>query len=367
MTITSCLFLVCSEYFRRPKVISYQYNGKNFISKYNYKYLICLVLAFLPLFLVSGLRYDVGTDYYYVYTPHFYDIMNGDKGVFTEKTFILLNQIIYKFTDNSQWIFIITSFIYVLFMALAITKISNNYLISVLVLIFGGYFFSSMNNVRQNVAVAIICYAYYFVMNKKYIRFILLILLASCFHIVAIIALPALFILSLDKINNIRRKEFLYLGIIFAILLAWPLARLILANTKYSRYVQVENGNAVTNYIYLYGALFILLYIFGSQFNNNNKYYTSGMILLTITFALSLFSLLTKSTENTLRSTCYTNWSLIFLIPMLLNYKDKYFGITKYILVIVSLMIMLTSIYHFIWYSGCYEVFPYQSVFIKRH
>jgi len=368
MTLISIFFISLAYYFERNREIRYAYNNEKFIinKKIDYRYILCLVLAFLPLFLVSALRFDVGTDYYYVYTPHFYDIYNGTLNVYGEKPFIYLNVLLTKITTSSQILFILTSAIYVTFMALAIIKMSSNYLVSILVLVIGGFFFSSMNNVRQNVAVAIIAYAYYYAMNKKYIKMILLIMFASCFHIVAIGFIPLYLILSADKFRNIKNPIYLYIAILLLIIIALPISRIIFKNTKYIRYLEVdEGGRPVYTYIYQYSLLFIILLIL-SPLLEHNKYYQSLMYLLTFTLGVSLLSYYTRNTEATIRITCYSNWSLILLVPSILEINNYKYKCIKYVIVSTILMIMFSNTYQMIWYEGCFEVFPYQSIFLKR-
>lgn len=105
------IFLYFSEFFIKekkkiPKIIICTF----FLCTCNYS-----------LFFVSGFRYGVGTDYFYTYFPRFYQIMGGSNG-YTEFLFTGLNKFILLFTDEAQWLFIITSFIFVLFMMLSIKK-----------------------------------------------------------------------------------------------------------------------------------------------------------------------------------------------------------------------------------------------------
>lgn len=368
MTIISIFFISMATYFYKQQDKIYSYQNQKFIllKRLDYRTLISIVLAFLPMFLVSALRYDVGTDYYYVYTPHYYDIMNGDFSVFGEKPFVYMTYLLTRLSIHSQWLFVFTSGIYIVFMALAIIKISNNWTISLLVLILDAYFFSSMNNIRQNVAVAIIAYAYYFAINKKYIHMSILVLFATCFHMVAIIALPTLFLISLDKIKKIKHIEIIYLVILLLPVAVIPVLRFLLKNTKFIRYlITEEGGRPVFPYIAKYGFDFIFFYIFRKKLEKN-KYYKSAMLLICSTSAVSLTSLITKNTEATLRITCYTNWITIFLIPMILEVEDDKYRYSKYIYLISLLMVSFGFTFKLIIYEGWFEILPYQSIFMKK-
>ena len=82
-------------------------------------YYIWAVLSFLPLFLISALRYDVGTDYLYVYDPFFHAI-NAGENEFSEIGFNLINRITYLIVDDSALMFAVVAFLTLLFTFLAL-------------------------------------------------------------------------------------------------------------------------------------------------------------------------------------------------------------------------------------------------------
>ena len=84
-TILTVLFLWLAEIFKKKE---------NF--KYKKWYILFLILAILPLSLVSSLRWGIGTDYFYTYYPDFYRIIVGFKP-YKEMPFIWLNLLISYF------------------------------------------------------------------------------------------------------------------------------------------------------------------------------------------------------------------------------------------------------------------------------
>ena len=82
---------------------------------YNNKALYRNILIFISAlgpFLVSAFRYGIGTDYFYTYIPQFKIIANGGESYY-EYGFFMLNKIISYFTYDSQWIIIVTSFLFI--------------------------------------------------------------------------------------------------------------------------------------------------------------------------------------------------------------------------------------------------------------
>ena len=112
-------------------------------------------------------------------------------------------------------------FISALIQGLAVTfffrKYSSQFMISMFIFIASTEYFSWMfNGLRQFLAVAIALIAFRFLFEKKYIPYVLLILLASTIHLTAIILLPVAFIVN-SRPWSIR--VFIVLGIaIFALI-----------------------------------------------------------------------------------------------------------------------------------------------------
>lgn len=84
--------------------------------EYTYRYTqymgIPFLFSFLPMFLLSALRYDVGTDYMYTYTPTFIEMLTDSSAGYREIGINFIIRFIQLFTTEPQWFFVVTSFIY---------------------------------------------------------------------------------------------------------------------------------------------------------------------------------------------------------------------------------------------------------------
>ena len=97
-----------------------------------------------------------------------------------------------------QWLYVITSAIILIFVFAAISRQSSTPILAVLMFILTGNFFLSLNIVSQFMAMSICLYACTFAQERKPIHFFLLVALAACFHISALVFLPVYF---LPKLN----------------------------------------------------------------------------------------------------------------------------------------------------------------------
>lgn len=182
-----------------------------FIMKgYNPDKKIYTVISCAIMFVIIGLRnvYIVGNDsassYYHNFLEmeyvQWYDIKaipyddNPAMSALMKLVYII-------FGGDYQWFIIIVSLFIMIVLAHFITKYSCNPLQSI-IYYWGLLFYSFMfDALKQAIAMSIILLAFDQIMNKKFIRFLLLIFLAAMFHFPAIVFLPAYFIakMRIDK------------------------------------------------------------------------------------------------------------------------------------------------------------------------
>lgn len=157
---------------------------------------ICYILASLPFFLVSAFRYGVGTDYgkRYMYS---YDVLGKgeNRNLNLEPGYIILAKLCLLISTEYYTIFIVTSAIIVGFFMLTIFTKSKNPLLSVIIFLLGGFFFDSLNIMRQYLAMSLVVFGYRFLLGKKryWILYVMCVLLATSLHSTAIIMLVLLF------------------------------------------------------------------------------------------------------------------------------------------------------------------------------
>lgn len=169
--------------------------GSIFLKKRNVNNLIYILLNFIPLALVSGLRARcVGTDTN-MYHVVFYEVADNsfvwsffdDRGI--EIGFRALLKIISVFSYDSNISIFTISIILTGLCCRFIYKYSPNVFLSMFLFIGLMYFCETMNTVRQSLACMIICNSYIYLVENKLKTWIICVLLASMFHFSALLFL----------------------------------------------------------------------------------------------------------------------------------------------------------------------------------
>ncbi len=161
---------------------------------------VCLAVASaLPLALLSGLRYDVGTDYSYTYIPAF-DTIAAGAGLGEsrmEPGFWLLVKGIQLLGGGPGWMFFISSLLVVGFFVAGIYRLSPLPWYGMALFLLTQAYFISMNGVRQYMGLAIIFFgfAYLGAGDKKpcFWRWALCVVAGALFHYSNLLFLPLFF------------------------------------------------------------------------------------------------------------------------------------------------------------------------------
>lgn len=323
-------------------------------------YITFLVLSMIPYFFIAGFRYGVGTDYFYRYYPSFYQALSGAPNIYNEVTFTWLNNAIGFFTDDAQWLFIITSAVFSIFMILSVTKMTNHWPIGGMMIVLSNVFLISLNNVRQFCAIAIGIYAFSFACDKKYIRCIIFAGLSCCFHLTALAMFPLYLISGFKKIRKV-----LYIVVIVIIIFSpfyVPLIQRTLSKTQYYYYFTTDRHD-LPLYFYLIpsaSVLLISLISYKKMIEKNN--YAFGLIItLTCAVVISVASFSITNNETMSRACNWYYWAIIFLIPIIIDaVKDRQLG---YIIAFVLMFVAYLGTYYMIVIMGHHEVIPFRWCF----
>jgi len=147
-----------------------------------------LVYVFIFLFAVSAIRApSVGVDtntYLFLFDDlkgmTFSQVMQW--GIYYEKGYMLFNLLIQQFTMNSQFLLVITSFIIVGSFSLLIYKYSASMYLSFFLFVTLTFYYSSMNSMRQYVAMSILTFSLKFIFERRLVKFLIVLFIASLFH-----------------------------------------------------------------------------------------------------------------------------------------------------------------------------------------
>ncbi len=177
-----------------------------------------IIMVFILLFGVSACRIAVGNDYW-VYRADFL-LIEQNRHVAFEPGFIFVVKVLQAILNHDQYlpIFAFFAFFTVLFFVRALEDQSEWFGYSIFLLMTAGYYFSSLNSVRYYLVLAIALYSMKYVLDGRYVHFILLICVAALFHKSVLVVIP-LYLLANVKWKRIH----LILPVIFCIsLVALP-------------------------------------------------------------------------------------------------------------------------------------------------
>ncbi len=254
--------------------------------------ILMLILAVVPFFLVSILRYDLGTDYLKRYVHDFNEMAQGRNIENLEIGFKLLIQFCLIFTTNPNILFVITSTIILGLIMYTIFTKSKNYILSILIFFLCGFFFNSLNLVRQYIAISLILFGYRFLLKEKkyYFAYILCTFIAMTMHSTSMIAIILVF-LNKKEIMNFKWL----IPISFLILIInenlFELIKPIIQNTRFNVYLTGNMAKGEISILYILENFLVYIfmyyiYIKNKKVNQNGKEETlllnvQGLSLLT--------------------------------------------------------------------------------------
>lgn len=319
-------------------------------------YILLVIFSLMPYCLTMGLRYGIGTDYFYTYVPTFELAAQG--------TFILewgyraVMYLVLLFTEDPVWLFMVCAVLIVGLTGTAIWKYSAIPWVSLLVFVADRHFFISMNIMRQYMALAVALCAMRYVREKCLWKYALVILAASLFHTSVLLFLPLglLMYIPITPVVGCSAMAVLYV-------LRDPVSSLaywVVSLTPYAGYYNSDKWIAASLYREKFFYL-VVLTAMASLFYYRNKDDASYRFL----YGLQLIMLFISFNRSIIIHADRISMSLeifhLFLIPKMISSSDS--KLIRWIVGIICVgtctMFMVFEVFH----CRFYEVYPYQSIF----
>lgn len=287
------------------------------------KKILFVVICFLQLYMISAYRYGIGADYK-MYTSGFFDMaIDVSRNGFNLTTgyedweigFILLNKFIAIFTADSAVLIMVSSLLTLIGPAYLIIRYSVNPFMSMFLYVNLYLFYLDINFVRQAIAMSILCFAYGFLKDKKFWRFLLIVAVAACFHLTVIYMIPV-YLVCLLKVNT--RTLLLYLfGLLFYYILSDGVLNIVLANfhNEYSGSIFIENGVFV-QYSF-YPLLICAAMVFISYYVKNLS--PAMHMLIHLTLMMGFWQIVMTKHALFERFSYYTMLFVILAVPEAIN------------------------------------------------
>ena len=265
----------------------------------------------------------VGTDsnnYVEIYNQFY----NNDGDIFGKqnslgKGYLFVQQVASNFSSNYWSIFFVTALICVSLNLTLIYKLSTNIKVSVFVYMTLCTYFFMFNGARQALAASIVGYSIWFVVYGRKYPYYLIILVASTFHVTALIMLPFYAILR----QPFKRKNILLylIGGFLSLEYLWPLLGLLSEGT-YDRYSMYESRNAqggylLTVFFIIYNiALLVLRDRIVKAQRHEYSIYLNMCLISSVIYIVTTF---TGSDVNIIRLSMYFSTGYILILPITLR------------------------------------------------
>lgn len=190
------------------------------------------------LILISGFRHQsIGLDtyqYYSFYTSLPQSLFNALRGSRLEEGYVLLN---YMFKGlDFVFIALSVSILSIVLSFYTIRKYSPSIMLSCLLFVVYCFYYRCFNEMRQAIALGVICYSFKYIVEKKCVKYIACILIAALFHRTSLIFFPSILLLYVDKF------KWWQLGGLFAIAV-FLIMNAVVVFQRFVPYFQVDYSN----------------------------------------------------------------------------------------------------------------------------
>lgn len=346
------------------------------------------IMAIMPFFIVSALRYDIGTDYTRRYVFDYNRTLQGIDVSNLEILFKFIMKFCMIFTEEPYLMFVITSAMVVGFiLGTSFTK-SKDKILSVCIFLLGGFFFDSLNIMRQYMAMSLIFFGYQFLLKSKrwYIAYIATVIVATLIHSSAIIMLILVF---LNRKMLVSWKWVLPVCVIILILNEnlMNVVGFFVQNTKFEAYLTGKFAQGEFSYLFVAEnlAIYLMMMYIYSKNKKLGNIQTQDILFLNIQ-ALALIVMILGSVHMLfIRTALYFSVFQVISVPYYISKipnkeviedlkkitknKFKFVKLEKYMKQAVTVVIVLCFIFAFTRtniLTNTNEVLPYKTIINKE-
>ena len=329
---------------------------------------IFLALSSIQIVLIVGTRnFKVGRD-----TINFFRMFQRISNYKTltdyefnliEPLYAILNFIVGKITGSYLIFNILIASFTMLFLSMAIYKLSNNVFWSVYIFISCCFFYQMMNQFRQLLAMSITLYAFSFLVEKKTRKYILWILVATLIHKSAFIMV---ILVPLLKIRYSKKMMIQYAFITVAGLLFSDIIVKVIRLTPYRVYLGSSFDkhfelSAILNLI-VRTCMFAFVCFFYQKYKTKEHQFNIDLIYHLITWNL-VFQVITVQFMLFGRLTSYFFYGYFLLIPNVLeNCFEKIFN-RRFIKTTLFIMLLIYQLVYYTYTKSSYGVASYSNYF----
>lgn len=351
---------------------------KKFKNKKKIEGIVFSIFAILIPSILAGVRsIDIGVDVkVYVY-PFFINALNAENffEFYTlldiEPLYLFLTYIVSVFTTNVHWLLF---FIQIIIFSLIYFYAYHNrekvpmwlcvmtYLLT--------FYNTTYNIARQSLAVAVILFSINFAREKKYLKTIVLYIIAIMFHTTAVFSILLYFLIFMENFNFKQKLKFIVYFITYSIFIGVMIYHqeilyflsytLNILPDKYYNYFNNSNYalRSIDINFFILAFRLLWLFLFFVQKNMKKAIHNKELFLIMLTdFILYMVSF--KVTNAARMSYYYGTIGMIIGVPEILNiFKNKGSNRTFATIGIISILMMY-------WFMN-YIVFGYDATYPYR-
>lgn len=322
----------------------------------------CLVFVFCFLTVFLGIRYMFGNDYVnYLYQ---YNIIKGgvdysyswiETVLFNETPsepgWVLLNRC-FSSTSFAFLVFVLTLFeLYVLYNCIKKYVSPHLYWFSIFIFMINpSNMLTCVSMMRQYLAMTIFIFAIRYIIEKKYIKYFLLIVSAAFIHTSAIILLPVYFIGNINtnilKINTIRICLTVVVAFWYIVGAYYfgDIVKDLLGLSLFQRYEEYTDSAGKSISLGFSTVIYLFLFYLGVSSIKNSTREETTLILISL-IGILIMPLGTAIPHIT-RLSSYFTYTLIFVCPILISNLKK--RSLRVILVILMMVFYTNSLVFFL-------------------
>ncbi|WP_169310636.1 EpsG family protein [Treponema brennaborense] len=294
-----------------------------------------MMFLFIPLFLLSAMRYDIGRDY----DSYMIIFNNPEKMQVHEKGYMLLNNLAINYDLTLQAVIIIYAMFTSIFAFLFISENSKNKILSLFIFYtYTPFYLQTLNTLRQGLAIYIFMYATRFIRERKLFKYCFFILMAAFFaHSSVLVTLPLYFLLN----RKYRTTTKMVLVGIFVGMSS--LMHLIIKATPYAVYLLGSSGEGSFSPVFILDVLLCVVVVLFMVNNHEYIFYNIAFLsicILSMGIALNdspIFVVVSRINEFFLPG-------LIIMIPSFIHKQKKYKEIGYYACILCFFCVFYFSI-----------------------
>ncbi len=335
---------------------------------FNKNALYCAIASFLWIML-SGLRHlSVGADtvsyvnhFFQIGNKSFYSVFYGFIDAFVggngelDPGYDIVVKVFHTISQNEHVFLTLVAIIFFVAFAFFIYKNSKNPHLSYIMFSCLFFEFFAITGIRQTLATVMVIFGGQALMKrKKWLGYIIVVLLASTIHASAVCVLP-FYWLSKIKINKFTLLVYwivTVLSFVFRYQLL-DLLKIFMNNDRYDQYGQLENAGAGL-FMYLLLAIGLVMTLFYKKILNNDT--ENGQIIIHAIMCAVLFSSLLLINDSFMRVVQYYSIYLVLLVPDLEyifnNGRDKQIYRLAVGVLLILLLINKNPQYQFFWQNS---------------